>query len=67
MKLRFTKTNGHLDKAIDQLMEAAEGIRRPDYIREMIIAALKAGRLDPSTGLGRRADRAAREIETGSS
>jgi uncharacterized protein (TIGR00730 family) len=46
MKLRFTKTNGPIDKAIDDLMETAEGIRRPDYVRDMIIAALKAGQED---------------------
>jgi len=43
MKLRFTKTNGLLDKAIDQLIELAAGIRSPELIREMIIAALMAG------------------------
>ena len=43
MKLRFTRTNGLLDKAIDQLVELAGGIHSPEYIREMIIAALMAG------------------------
>lgn len=46
MKLHFTKTNGPVDEAIDRLMETAEGIRRPDYVREMILAALKAGQED---------------------
>lgn len=46
MKIHFTKTNGPLDERIDRLMEAAEGIRRPEYVREMIIAALKAGQED---------------------
>jgi len=46
MKLRFTKTNGPIDKAIDDLMDKAEGIRRPEYIRDMILAALKAGQED---------------------
>jgi len=46
MKLRFNKTNGPLDGAIDQLMAQADGIRRPEYVREMIIAALKAGQED---------------------
>ena len=46
MKLRFTKTNGPVDRAIDDLMEQAEGIRRPEYVRDMIIAALKAGQED---------------------
>ena len=46
MKIRFTRTNGPLDERIDQLMESAEGIHRPEYVREMIIAALKAGQED---------------------
>ncbi|HEX9114278.1 MAG TPA: TIGR00730 family Rossman fold protein [Nitrospirota bacterium] len=46
MKLHFTKTNGPIDVAIDKLIEAAEGIRRPEYVREMILAALKAGQED---------------------
>jgi uncharacterized protein (TIGR00730 family) len=46
MKLHFTRNNGPVDKAIDSLMKTAEGIRRPEYIREMIIAALKAGQED---------------------
>jgi uncharacterized protein (TIGR00730 family) len=46
MKLRFTKTNGTIDKAIDDLMETAGGIQRPEYVRDMIIAALKAGQED---------------------
>jgi hypothetical protein len=43
MKLRFTRTNGLLDKAIDQLIELAGGIHSPELIREMIVAALMAG------------------------
>ncbi len=46
MKLHFTRTNGPADEAIDQLMRLAEGIRRPEYVREMILAALKAGQED---------------------
>jgi uncharacterized protein (TIGR00730 family) len=46
MKLHFTKTNGLIDEAIDSLMNSAEGIRRPEYVREMIIAALMAGQED---------------------
>jgi hypothetical protein len=46
MKLHFTRNNGPVDAAIDSLMEIAVGIRRPEYIREMIIAALKAGQED---------------------
>ena len=46
MKLHFTRTNGPVDEAIDQLLNLADGIRRPEYIREMILAALKAGQED---------------------
>ena len=46
MKLHFTRTNGPVDEAIDRLMVTAEGIRRPEYVREMILAALKAGQED---------------------
>ncbi len=43
MKLHFTRTNGPVDEAIDQLIKSAEGIERPEYVREMILSALKAG------------------------
>jgi len=46
MDLHFTRTNGSMDEAIDRLIEQAEGIRRPEYVREMILAALKAGQED---------------------
>ena len=46
MNLHFTRTNGPVDDAIDRLIEQAEGIRRPEYVREMILAALKAGQED---------------------
>ena len=46
MKLHFTKTNGPADEAIDKLIELSDGIRRPEYVREMILAALKAGQED---------------------
>ncbi|HEX9020581.1 MAG TPA: TIGR00730 family Rossman fold protein [Nitrospirota bacterium] len=46
MKLHFTGANGAVDEIIGQLLKTAEGIRRPEYIREMIIAALKAGQED---------------------
>ncbi len=46
MKINFTKSNGPLDKLIEQLMKTAQGIRRPEYVREMIIASLKAGQED---------------------
>ncbi len=46
MKINFTRTNGPLDGIIDQLMDTAGGIRRPEFVREMIIASLKAGQED---------------------
>ncbi len=46
MQLHFTRTNGPIDDAIDRLIEQAEGVRRPEYVREMILSALKAGQED---------------------
>ena len=46
MKLHFTRTNGRVDEAIDNLIALSEGVRRPEYVREMILAALKAGQED---------------------
>jgi len=46
MKLYFTKNNGPADEMIKKLMQTAEGIRRPEFVREMIIASLKAGQED---------------------
>jgi hypothetical protein len=43
MKIYFTKHNGPIDEIIEKLMETAEGIGRPRYVREMILASLKAG------------------------
>lgn len=43
MKLHFTRTNGPVDEAIDSLMASVEGIDNPEYVREMILSALKAG------------------------
>ncbi|HAM53506.1 MAG TPA: TIGR00730 family Rossman fold protein [Nitrospiraceae bacterium] len=43
MKLHFTRTNGLVDEAIDHLMELADEIHSPGLVREMILAALKAG------------------------
>ena len=43
MKIYFTKNNGPIDEIIEKLMETAHGIRRPKYVREMILASLKAG------------------------
>jgi uncharacterized protein (TIGR00730 family) len=43
MKLHFTRTNGPVDAAIDRLIAEVDGIGKPDYVREMILSALKAG------------------------
>lgn len=43
MELKFTRDNGPLDELIDQLLAMAGGVHHPDSIRQMIIAALKAG------------------------
>lgn len=46
MELHFTRTNGPADKAIDRLMQIVGDIHRPEIVREMILAALKAGQED---------------------
>lgn len=43
MELHFTKTNGPADEAIDRLIELVGDIYHPQIVREMILAALKAG------------------------
>ncbi len=43
IELHFTRTNGPVDEAIDQLIGLAGGIHHTDLVREMILAALKAG------------------------
>ena len=50
MKLRFTRTNGPADEAIDSLMHLVGGVHHPDIVREMILAALKAGQEDRVRG-----------------
>jgi hypothetical protein len=45
-ELHFTRTNGSVDAAIDRLMGLAGGIKRPQIVREMILASLKAGQED---------------------
>ena len=50
MKINFTKNNGPVDQLIEQLMATAGDIGRPEYVREMIIASLKAGQEDDGTG-----------------
>jgi len=39
----FKRTECDVDKAIDQLIDMADDVEHPDLIREMIVAALKAG------------------------
>ena len=50
MRINFAKNNGPIDRLIEQLMETAEGIGRPELVREMIIASLKAGQEDDGSG-----------------
>lgn len=45
-ELHFTRTNGPVDTAVEELIARAGGIRRPRIVREMILAALKAGQED---------------------
>ncbi|MGE0085215.1 MAG: TIGR00730 family Rossman fold protein [Desulfococcaceae bacterium] len=46
LSLYFHRSNGQADRAIENLIDLVGGIRKPKYIREMIIAALKAGQED---------------------
>jgi len=41
--LRFSRTNGPVDDAIDRLIDLVGPVHHPDLVREMILAALKAG------------------------
>lgn len=43
MKIYFNRNNGPADVAIDRLMELVGDIHHPGIVREMILAALKAG------------------------
>ena len=43
MELHFSRTNGPVDDAIDRIMEMSGNIEHPSIVREMILAALKAG------------------------
>jgi uncharacterized protein (TIGR00730 family) len=43
MELHFTRTNGPVDDAIDKLIDMVGDLSNPEIIREMILAALKAG------------------------
>jgi uncharacterized protein (TIGR00730 family) len=42
-ELHFTRTNGAVDCSIDELMNQVGGVQHPEIVREMILAALKAG------------------------
>jgi len=42
-EIHFTRTNGLIDKAVDELIKVAGGVTHQDIVREMILAALKAG------------------------
>ncbi|MBI5102242.1 MAG: TIGR00730 family Rossman fold protein [Nitrospirae bacterium] len=46
MELHFTRKNSNIDDEIDRLMRDAGGVRHPEIVREMILAALKAGQED---------------------
>jgi uncharacterized protein (TIGR00730 family) len=46
LPLHFQGSNGPVDEAIEALMEMVGGVRRPPLVREMILAALKAGQED---------------------
>ena len=50
MNLHFTRTNGPADEAIDSLIELVGDVHNPDLVREMILAALKAGQEDKLRG-----------------
>ena len=43
MELHFTRTNGTVDDMIDQLILHAGDVGYPEYVREMILTALKSG------------------------
>lgn len=43
MELSFSHTNDEVDRLIDRLIKAAEGVKQPELIRELIIASLKIG------------------------
>jgi hypothetical protein len=50
MDLHFTRTNGPADEVINSLIELVDNIHHPDLVREMILAALKAGQEDELRG-----------------
>ncbi len=46
MELHFTKNNGRIDEAIEEFIELCGNVNHPEIVREMIIAAIKAGQED---------------------
>jgi uncharacterized protein (TIGR00730 family) len=46
MNLHFSRTNGAVDEEIDRLIGLVDHLTHPEIVREMIIAALKAGQED---------------------
>lgn len=46
MKLSFKADNGRIDRVIAHLIDMAGGIRRPEVVRELILASMKAGQED---------------------
>ena len=46
MRISFGRNREPLERLIEELMNTAGGIKRPEYVREMIIASLKAGQED---------------------
>lgn len=45
--LHFANRNGPVDDAINQLIRLTGEVRHPEYVREMILTALKAGQENP--------------------
>jgi uncharacterized protein (TIGR00730 family) len=46
MKLSFKADNGLIDRVIAHLIDMVGGIRRPEVVRELILASMKAGQED---------------------
>ena len=49
LELHYTRTNGEADEEVDRLIKMVGGIQRPELVRSIIIAALKAGQEDNET------------------
>lgn len=43
MELSFSHTNEEVDRLIDRLLAAAEGVKHPELVRELVISSLKIG------------------------